>query len=204
MKTPRVGISVGSANGKGPEMIMWAMTDRDLMRRCRPLLIGPQNIFLTINNNLGLGFEFSIFRSIKFVWPDSDNIIILERSKSIPLEIEAGKASKTAGEVTIASLDVRLNLALQFKIDALVVGPLCFESMSLAGFHYNSLNQILTEWTRSEDVEEEQRGQVLYFKNLPVIITAPVADRSGDGLNNPLKDAMRAAIELLVEKGREH
>jgi 4-hydroxy-L-threonine phosphate dehydrogenase PdxA len=194
---PRVGIVIGSARGQGPELIMQALKKDDIITRCTPLLIGPQNIFIKINNDLRLGVKFSIFSSLEIVWSEFETINILDRGKGIPIEIEKGKTSKAAGEVGIASLNDGLNLVLQFKIDALVIGPLCFDSMALAGFHYKSLRQILSEWTRSDEVIEKRCGNVFYFENLPAIVTAPVVDRTLHTYDDNLfNDAIILAIEL--------
>lgn len=200
MRRHKIGISIGSANNNGPELILKALTDRDLLSRCKPLLIGPDAIFQAVNNDRSLIFDFIITRTLEFSWPESDNIIILDKSKRIPLDIENNRASKSAGEMGISSLDVGLNLAFQFKIDALVVGPICFESLSLAGFHYQSLSQIISEWTRLDKVEKEKRGQVVHFKKTPVTITAPIDYKTSEINKNPIKDAIEWAVELAEER----
>jgi len=201
MQMPKIGISIGSTNDKDSEMIMRVLKDRDIMNQCRPLLIGPQNIFIEINNSLALGLEFSVFHSLEFVWPDSNNIIILDDNKGHPLKVKADKESKITNDVGIATLDVGLNLAFQFKIDALVVAPMDFDSMYVAGFHYDTLRQILSEWTRIVEVEEVRVGQAVYYKNLPTVVTSLIGDREINNHNdNHFKEAIRLAIELAEKK----
>lgn len=199
----KIGLTIGSTNSEWLELALRGLSDRNLLRRFQPLLIGPQEIIFAINNDLRLGLDFTVFHSLSFVWPKHPKIIIIDRSKGFPLQIKANKPSKAFGQIAISSLDAGIKLAFEFKINALVIGPICFHSIAAAGFHYDSVVQILSEWTRIENVVEEKQGQVSWFKNMPVVVTSLQRLDGAKAQNyNPFKAALDLADARLKEKRR--
>jgi len=200
----KIGVTIGSANIDWLELTLCTFSDQYLLERFQPLLIGPQEIIFKINQDLDLGLDFVVYRSLNIVWPESHQIVIIDRSKGFPLRISRDNPNKALGEIAISSLEAGIKLAFEFKIDALVVGPICFDSIAKAGFHYHSVLQILSEWTRSENVVEEKQKAVSYFRNLPVVITSLQKPKGGkEEYQNSFKTALELANELVEKKRRK-
>ena len=203
MIQPKIGVSIGSPNEGNAKDVLDAISNEHFHKRCRFLIIGPQRLFVPPNNSLASDIKFRILQSVNFQWTEGDDIIIIDRNRNYPRIQE--NLDKYSGEITISSLDTGLTLGVQRKIDGLVIGPLSFDSLALAGFHYSSLVQILKEWTRVENIIEVKTGPFIYFKNLPFTLISLDSKNIGvNKTNNLFPDLIRYTLKLIKGECEEH
>lgn len=147
---PVLGITIGDPNGVGPEVIVKTLSNPEIYRICRPLVIGHADVIrrhlhftskslevrVVDHPDDGL-FEFGVIDVLNACDVDADDLV-------------HGQVQKAAGHLAVESVIRATHLAMAGDTQAVVTAPLNKEAMNLAGYHYAGHTELLGELTGTD------------------------------------------------------
>ena len=130
--TFKIVLSVGDESGIGPEIILKALYSRELPKNINFLLVGSkkklQNTYINLKS-----------KGLKSI-ANPNNLQIHD------LEISYNNESKSSfGNSSFHYLTKAIEIVKQYPNSALVTGPICKKSWSLAGHHFSGQTEVLAK-----------------------------------------------------------
>lgn len=149
---PIVAITVGDYNGIGPEVTLKSLRHRAVQSCCRPVLVGPVEVFRYYAHKLRLALTFAV----------SDGIPPLQRSKAITVieppshefgyDIAPGTLSREAGYAAAEAITTAVRLAEGRTVHALVTAPVSKQALHLAQVDFPGQTEMLQRLSNSPSV----------------------------------------------------
>ena len=131
--TFKIILSVGDESGIGPEIILKALCSDELPDNIDFTLVGSKkNLLNTYKNLKALGLK-------KLANPNSLQIYDLEISQS------DNKSKSSYGNSSFYYLTKAIEIVRQYPNSALVTGPICKKSWSLAGHDFSGQTEVLAK-----------------------------------------------------------
>lgn len=163
---PTIGITMGDPAGIGPEIVIKALADRELRRHARFVIYGL-NELLTYEadrqeiNPFWARVQHDSQRTTRQIF---DDVVLLDFDEFDGLVRAPHQPSKMGGIASKLFVEEAINDALlpnggsagvvggghPRRIDALVTGPICKESWSLAGFNWPGHTELLANRTKAK------------------------------------------------------
>ena len=132
-KKLKVIISVGDESGIGPEIILKALCSNEIPENIDFTLVGSKkNLLNTYKHLKSLGLE-------QLANPDSLKIYDLEISSS------NNDPKSSYGNSSFYYLTKAIEIVKQYRNSALVTGPICKKSWSLAGHYFSGQTEVLAK-----------------------------------------------------------
>ena len=128
--TLKVVISVGDESGVGPEIILKALCSKEIPKNIDFTLVGSEkNLQNTYSRLKSLGLE---------------NLANPKNLKIHDLKIASSKNSSKSsyGDSSFLYLKKAIEIVKQYPNAALVTGPICKKSWSLAGHHFSGQTEV--------------------------------------------------------------
>jgi 4-hydroxythreonine-4-phosphate dehydrogenase len=144
---PIIGITLGDPAGIGPEVVVKAVTNREIKRVCHPLVIGSEQVILSAAK------RFLKKPSVrKLVWVEeirnsTADINVLVSSSPDPSKLKTGKITRLSGKIAADSVFCAVQFALSHQIDAVVTAPLSKKGLYLAGYNFPGHTELLAYLT---------------------------------------------------------
>src|SRR5690554_1555296 len=145
----RVGISIGDINGIGPEVIIKALRNPDMLIGCTPIIYASSKL-LTAHKKL-IDDDLFIFQGVNDATEAQDKKVNIVSCWSEAADIEIGKATKNGGKHAFLSLEKATQDLAAGKIDVLVTAPISKETIHQAGFEFPGHTEYLTHLSGKED-----------------------------------------------------
>lgn len=152
---PKIGITMGDPNGIGPEVVLKAISDKEVTDMCEPIVYGSLEILQNAKEFFGSDEKLEVVDDFEF---KKDNL-------------KPGSVDKKAGQASLAFIEKAVKDALNKNIDAIVTAPISKESIHLAGSHYPGHTEMLKDLTCAENA-------VMLFEGSPfrvALVTIHVA-----------------------------
>jgi 4-hydroxythreonine-4-phosphate dehydrogenase len=148
---PAIAIAMGDPAGIGPELIVKVLADDTISERCRPLIAGH---FLTMRNiaaSLGSPLRFRPIDDLAAARFQPATLDVLN-----PPGFELGpptppQVHPKLGEAAARYLALAYELAMESRVDGVVMAPMNKESFRAAGYDYFDELQFLGALTESDD-----------------------------------------------------
>ena len=128
---PVVGITLGDANGIGPEVVVKAAAGAD-RAQVRPLLIGDAFLARRALELLGLGWSVHPVASVAEARFAEGAIDVLETGTLAPADIAPGQAVAACGAAVVRGFDVAAGLARSGEIGGMIFGPVNSDAIKRA------------------------------------------------------------------------
>ena len=157
---PRIGITMGDAAGIGPEIIVKALTNKNVYQICQPIVIGSPSI---IQHSLNLVStkdakpdseknlpKISPIQSVKNATATFGTIDVLNASRLKSEDISYGKIDPQCGAAAVKSIETAAKLTLDGMLDAITTAPICKASIQKAGSPFPGHTEMLANLTQSE------------------------------------------------------
>ena len=151
MNKPTIAIAMGDPAGIGPELIVKVLEDAALFDRCHPFIIGDLPTMRHITAALG---STKRFRPVD----DLDDARFQPQMPDVlhPASFELGPPLPPAvhpklGEAAARYLALAYELAMESRVDGVVMAPMNKESFRAAGYDYFDELQFLGELTGSDE-----------------------------------------------------
>ncbi|MDH7603053.1 MAG: 4-hydroxythreonine-4-phosphate dehydrogenase PdxA [Armatimonadota bacterium] len=135
---PRIAITMGDPAGVGPEIVISAISDTDVLAACVPVVIGSRVILERCARAVGVAH------------PPADIEVVSVDTQGID-RIEPGRVSPEAGMAAEAYVRKACLMALEREIDAIATAPINKESLRLAGVPYIGHTEMLAAYLGSSD-----------------------------------------------------
>lgn len=148
---PIIAITMGDPSGIGPEIIVKALSEENIHRLCRPIVIGDSRVMFSALNLSSKKMRLNAIETIRKTNFNSGLINILDLKNVEINSLQRGKVDPNSGRAAVEYVKYAIDLAMKGKVDAIVTAPLNKEAMNLAGFPYPGHTEILAETTGSKD-----------------------------------------------------
>lgn len=189
----RVGISIGDINGIGPEVIIKALRNPDMLIGCTPIIYASSKL-LTAHKKL-IDDDLFIFQGVNDATEIQDKKVNIVPCWSEVADIEIGKATKNGGKHAFLSLEKATQDLAAGKIDVLVTAPISKETIHQAGFEFPGHTEYLAHLSGVDEalmmmVTEDLRVALVTshipLKDVPNVINENVVLDKIKKLNNSL------------------
>jgi len=151
MRKPTIAIAMRDPTGIGPELIVKVLSDDSVSERCRPFIIGDLRTMRAAATALGSTLDFRPIDDLagaRFQQgaPDVLNPPGLDLDPPLPPAVHP-----KLGEAAARYLALAYALALEARVDGVVMAPMNKESFRAAGYDFFDELQFLGELTGSAD-----------------------------------------------------
>jgi len=147
---PRIVVPQGDLGGIAPEVLLVALADASLRKRCRPMVLGHREALQEVAVALGLDIALTSVSSSEqaFALGPEDPLPVLELESPVPRD-PVGRPAAAFGMAAVEAVLRAASLGLEGKIEAIVTPPVHKESIHLAGYPYEGQTQMFGEACRS-------------------------------------------------------
>ena len=148
---PTIAIAMGDPAGIGPELIVKALADESIFKRCRPFIIGDLRVMRDNAGALDSALQFRAIDSLAEARYGDGCIDVLN-----PPGFDLGSVPEPAvhpklGEAAGRYLALAYELAMASAVDGVLMAPMNKESFRTAGYDYYDELQFLGELTDSQE-----------------------------------------------------
>ena len=126
---PFIAITIGDPAGIGPEIALKSAADREVLKYCRPVLVGPREIWEQAARALGVSISKVEIHDI-----------YCEKFSLTP-----GKTSVQSGGIAARSIIAGALLALDNQVSALATAPISKLALRQAGYEQPGHTELLAE-----------------------------------------------------------
>ena len=169
---------MGDPAGIGPEIIVHAVSNPEIQKICRPVVIGARNILEESFRLAGQVFRPNVITSTAMVDPSPGTVNIMDIGSI--RDVRREKASAEGGRASAACIKKAVELAISKQIDAVVTAPISKEAFKAAGLKWPGHTEMLAELTGTTDYAMMLVGGPLRvilvtihtaIRNVPALIT---------------------------------
>lgn len=145
---PVIAITMGDAAGIGPEITLKALSDTNLKRSFRPVIIGDGAVLRKTAIDLGLRFDFVEFGEESGEKSEHTEIVDL---KNLAAGIAIGEDARVTGKASAEYIEAAVKLWSEGKIDAIATAPISKKAIALGGYDYPGHTEFLAELTSTRE-----------------------------------------------------
>ena len=150
-KRPIIGITMGDAAGIGPEIIVKALSKKEIYKISSPLVIGDGKVLNAKCKMQNAKFKLNSISRIgeaRFKFGTIDLIDL----KNIKIErLKIGRINKMAARAAVDYIKKAISLARKRKLDAIVTAPINKEGLNKAGFKFSGHTELLAHLTKTKN-----------------------------------------------------
>ena len=176
---------MGDPAGIGPEVVLKAVAEEEVLRCCAPIIIGDAQLLAHNARTLDLQCGYEIMRRGERL-PDRITNPIIFHLNNIDGHIEPGIESGVAGRAAAGYIEAAVELCAAGSIDAIATAPINKRALFLGGYSFPGHTEFLAHLTSTEDYE---MGFVA--ANLRVVLIST---------HVPLSEAIRLVTRDRLEK----
>lgn len=133
---PVIAIAMGDPAGIGPELIVRVLAEEGWQGRCRPFIIGDLQIMQETAASLGPALRFQAIKDLDAATFEPGQIDVLNPPGHALDAIPPPGVHPALGEAAARYLELAYQLALQSRVDGVVMAPMNKESFRAAGYDY--------------------------------------------------------------------
>jgi 4-hydroxythreonine-4-phosphate dehydrogenase len=149
-RRPRVGITMGDPSGIGPEVVLKAVAEAEVLDVCQPVIIGDAQLLAHNARRLDLQCGYDIVRRDEELPPQANEPIIYHLN-NIQGHIEPGIESGAAGKAAAQYIEAAVELCAAGTIDAIATAPINKRALFLGGYSFPGHTEFLAHLTGTED-----------------------------------------------------
>ena len=179
---PRIGITMGDPAGIGPEVVLKAVADREVLRECVPVIIGDAQLLAHTARTLNLQCGYEIVRRGETL-PDEFDAPLIYHLDNIGAAIEPGVESGKAGRASAEYIEAAVELCAAGDVDAISTAPINKRALFLGGYSFPGHTEFLAHLTGATEC-----AMAFVAANLRIVLIST---------HVPLSEAIR-----LVERDR--
>jgi 4-hydroxythreonine-4-phosphate dehydrogenase len=148
MKRPVLGLTIGDPAGVGPEICVKALSRKEVVEICRPVLYGDEGVLRRAMKVVPTPVELHrIVQAAEF----RDGVMNVISLDNMPGAWEYGSVQAACGRAAFEFIVRAVEDAKAGKIAGVVTGPINKESMNTAGMHYAGMTEVFAELTGTKD-----------------------------------------------------
>jgi len=125
---------MGDASGVGPEVIVKALSSRQIYDMCSPIVVGEGAVISEVLRFLQNPLKLRIIDDIDDMQGQFGTIDLLDLHNLEPKDVKTGKVCAACGKAAMEYVTKAAELAVKNKVDALVTAPINKEAIKQAGY----------------------------------------------------------------------
>lgn len=137
---------MGDAAGIGPEIVLKALSDEAVHRKCWPVIVGDLALLKKTSDDLGSGLELAVFSD-----ETSPEQIAVFDLKNLQEVVVSGEESAVTGKASAEYIEAAVKLWREKKIDAIATAPISKKAISLGGYDFPGHTEFLASLTNTKD-----------------------------------------------------
>jgi 4-hydroxythreonine-4-phosphate dehydrogenase len=181
-RLPRIGVTMGDPAGIGPEVVLKAVAEEEILKICVPVIIGDAQLLAHTARTLDLNCGYDIVRHNEQL-PDDLSAPVIFHLDNVGGRIEPGVESGRAGKAAAEYIETAVELCAAGKLDAMTTAPINKRALYLGGYGFPGHTEFLAHLTNTEEY-----AMAFVAANLRIVLLST---------HVPLSEAIR-----LVEKDR--
>jgi 4-hydroxythreonine-4-phosphate dehydrogenase len=139
---------MGDPAGIGPEVTIKALTQKDLNRVCRPVVIGDARFLELCARSLGIAVKLRPFDPEDAA--ASDEIEVYDLA-NVPTTVRPGDESEASGRAAAEYIEASAALLQERMIDAVATAPISKHAIGLAGYDYPGHTEFYADLTHTKE-----------------------------------------------------
>jgi 4-hydroxythreonine-4-phosphate dehydrogenase len=147
---PRIAITMGDPSGIGPEVVLKAVAEEEIVRCCVPVIIGDAQLLAHTARTLDLQSGYDIIRKGEPI-PEQLSEPIIYHLDNISGFIEPGIESGAAGRAAAGYIEAAVELCAAGSVDAIATAPINKRALFLGGYSFPGHTEFLAHLTGSEE-----------------------------------------------------
>jgi 4-hydroxythreonine-4-phosphate dehydrogenase len=179
---PRVAITIGDPAGIGPEVVLKAVAEREVLEVCAPVVVGDAQLLAHTARTLDLICGYEIIRHGEPI-PEDLSAPVIYHLDNIGVSVQPGVESGAAGRAAAEYIEAAVDLCGAGAVDAISTAPINKRALFLGGYSFPGHTEFLAHLTRTPEC-----AMAFVASNLRVVLIST---------HVPLAEAIR-----LVEKDR--
>jgi 4-hydroxythreonine-4-phosphate dehydrogenase len=194
---PLLGITMGDPASIGPEVAVKAIAEEEVLRLCRPLVVGDAAVIEDAVLSCGLPLRVNPVKRVSDAIFEPGVIDVFDLNHVVFSELQKGIMSAASGDAAFNTVVETIRLAMAGEIDGTVTGPINKEAIHMAGHRFSGHTEIYAHYTNTQ-----KYGMLLVENDLRVIhVSTHVSLREACDLVK--KDRILDTIELLDSACRQ-
>ncbi len=149
---PIIAITVGDFNGIGPEVALKSVTWTTVRSVCRPVLVGPMDVFAFYAKKLGIRIQLEQLQDEKLSDLNSTAVPVIQTSTRGTRKISPGRISAAAGREAAMAIARTVQMIKRGNAHAMVTAPVSKKSMHLAGVDFPGQTEMVQHLSNSPNV----------------------------------------------------
>lgn len=137
---------MGDAAGIGPEITLKALSDSNLLKTFRPVIIGDLAFLRNAASGLGLAFDFARFTEEEY---DPRKLEVFDLH-NLPENVIIGEDRGITGKASAEYIKTAVELWREKKIDAIATAPISKKAIGLGGYNFPGHTEFLAELTSTK------------------------------------------------------
>ncbi|HYH85553.1 MAG TPA: 4-hydroxythreonine-4-phosphate dehydrogenase PdxA, partial [Pyrinomonadaceae bacterium] len=178
----RVAITMGDPAGIGPEVVLKAVAESEVLEACAPVIVGDAQLLAHTARTLDLRCGYDIVRRGEQL-PDELSGPVIYHLDNINASIEPGVVDAAAGRAAAEYIEAAVELCGAGAVDAISTAPINKRALFLGGYSFPGHTEFLAHLTGSTE-----SAMAFVASNLRIVLIST---------HVPLAEAIR-----LVEKER--
>ena len=181
-RRPRIGVTMGDPSGIGPEVVLKAVAEPDVLAVCTPVIVGDAQLLAHQARTLDLTCGYEIVRRGEPL-PAESAAPLIYHLDNIVGEVAPGVESGASGRAAAEYIEAAVELCGAGEVEAIATAPINKRSLFLGGYSFPGHTEFLAHLTSTPEC-----AMAFVASNLRIVLIST---------HVPLSEAIR-----LVEKER--
>ena len=147
---PRIALTTGDPAGIGPEVVLKAVTDSEVLACCQPIIVGDAAWLVQVAETLGLNHSYAIVRR-GTAWPKVGSRPLFYDLPNLPAPPEYGVESGIAGKASAEYIEAAVELCAAGVAQAISTAPINKRSLFLGGYNFPGHTEFLAHLSGTEE-----------------------------------------------------
>lgn len=149
MKVDRslLAITIGDPAGIGPEIVLKALQDQEVLAACRPLVVGDRGVLKQATKFCGIQAEIRVVTRPEDGEYRSGTVDLLDLGNVAMDSLKIGAIQEMCGRAAFEYIERAAALAKSGQVDAIVTGPINKEALRAAQVNFIGHTEILASLT---------------------------------------------------------
>ncbi len=186
-RRPRIAITMGDPAGIGPEVVLKAVAEPQVLRVCAPVIIGDAQLLAHTARTLNLQCGYEIVRRGESL-PEStaNDAPLIFHLDNLSGRVEPGIESGIAGRAAAEYIEAAVELCAAGAVDAISTAPINKRALFLGGYSFPGHTEFLAHLTKAEEC-----AMAFVAGNLRIVLLST---------HVPLAEAIRMVRRELIER----
>lgn len=140
---PKIGITMGDPTGIGPEIIIKALSRKELFEVCRPVVFGDEGVLLKESKRGNVSLQIETTKEIPEEGYQPGRIFLFPSAEIEARPLLYGKPDRECGEAMVRCIQHAVTQVKKNKLDAITTCPINKQAIHEAGYRFAGHTELL-------------------------------------------------------------